>query len=130
VVIKIPIVIYAFFKFILPFVDPITRAKIKMNPNVINDGLFTADNLMTEWWGGSREFEYKHEEYWPALVKLSDQRREEQFKRWKELGGTVGLDEWDIKGGDIVDEKPEEPSVKLVVQPLEAIAVPAEAVTA
>lgn len=50
-------------------------------------------------WGGAVEFEYDHEKYWPALVDMCDARRAEQLVRWKELGGTIGLKEWDIKAG-------------------------------
>lgn len=54
---------------------------------------------MTEWWGGDRDFKYEHDKYWPALVEMCDLRRQAQMDKWRELGGTVGLKEWDIKGG-------------------------------
>lgn len=55
--------------------------------------------VMSKWWGGSVDFEYEHEKYWPALVSMCDKRREEQMEKWKQLGGIVGLKEWDVKGG-------------------------------
>lgn len=58
---------------------------------------------MSEWWGGDREFEYVHEKYWPALVGMCDTRRQAWMEKWKALGGTVGLKEWDYKGGESGD---------------------------
>lgn len=66
---------------------------------VVKDGIFTPDQVMKEWWGGDREFIYEHDKYWPELVKMCDERRAVQFDRWRKLGGTIGLKEWDIKGG-------------------------------
>ena len=53
--------------------------------------------VMSEWSSEGRKFEYKHETYWPALVAMCDERRKQQMERWRELGGTVGLKEWDVK---------------------------------
>lgn len=33
------------------------------------------------------------------MVELCDSLRAERKERWHKLGGTVGLSEWDIKGG-------------------------------
>jgi hypothetical protein len=55
--------------------------------------------IMVEWSDEGRKFEYKHETYWPALVEMCDKRRKQELERWRELGGTVGLKEWDVKGG-------------------------------
>ena len=67
-----------------------------MNPHVVEDGLFAADNVTVEW-GGDVTIPYEHETYWPALIKLCADRRETQMQRWRELGATVGLSEWDIR---------------------------------
>lgn len=106
----------------MPFVDPVTRLKVKINPKaclrilsarytsrlliyifgqsqVIEDGLFEPSMIFTKSWGGAINFEYDHAQYWPKLVGMSDTSRAEQMARWKELGGTVGLEEWIIKGG-------------------------------
>jgi hypothetical protein len=99
-IINVPFLINAFFKLIMPFVDPVTREKVRFNPDVIGEGLFDKDNLMTQWWGGNREFEWDHEKYWPVLVKMCDERRARQKERWTKLGAKIGLDEWDIKAGD------------------------------
>lgn len=109
IIINIPFLVNAFFKLILPFVDPITRAKIKFNPNVIQEGLLTPENLMTQWWGGERDFEWDHEKYWPALMKMCFDRRKEQMERWKQLGGRVGVSEWEMKQSDAAVAKSEVP---------------------
>jgi hypothetical protein len=100
IVINIPWLISQFLKLMMPFVDPVTRAKVNLNPvDLVKEGLFTKTNLMTGSWDGNRNFEYSHEKYWPALVRMCGERRAAQRTRWKELGGTIGLDEWDIKTG-------------------------------
>jgi len=81
----------------MPFVDPVTRDKVKFNPNVIEEGYFTPDMVMKEWWGGEQDFEYVHEKYWPHLVEMCEERAKEQMKSWRELGGKVGISEWQYK---------------------------------
>lgn len=82
------------FKFVLTFLDPITRAKCRLDSNVIEDKIFEPENLMKEWWGGGVDFKYKHEKYWPALIQLTEERRRTWKERWRELGGAVGAREW------------------------------------
>lgn len=55
--------------------------------------------IMKKWWGGEREFVYDHKKYWPELVEMCNKRSEQQIERWRELGGTIGLKEWDVKNG-------------------------------
>jgi hypothetical protein len=101
----------------MPLVDPITREKVKFNPNVLDDGLVDADMLMsTSSWGGNVDFEYEHEKYWPALMELCKSRREEQMARWKALGAKVGIDEWSIKGGTPAPVVSEAKSVEAPVE--------------
>ncbi|KAJ8456349.1 hypothetical protein ONZ45_g18756 [Pleurotus djamor] len=75
IIINVPFLVNAFFKLITPFIDPVTRAKMKFNPQVLDEGIFTPDMLMKEWWGGDVDFEYDHKKYWPALVSLCEERR-------------------------------------------------------
>ncbi|THH04011.1 hypothetical protein EW145_g5834 [Phellinidium pouzarii] len=98
-IINVPMLVNAFFRLIMPFVDPITRNKVKFNPRVIEDGFFEKDQIMKKWWGGDRDFEYDHKHYWPALVSMTDERRNKQMQRWKELGAKVGISEWEMKSG-------------------------------
>ncbi|CEL55475.1 CRAL-TRIO domain-containing protein C23B6,04c OS=Schizosaccharomyces pombe (strain 972 / ATCC 24843) GN=SPCC23B6.04c PE=1 SV=1 [Rhizoctonia solani AG-1 IB] len=97
-IINVPTMINLFFKAIMPFVDPITRAKVKFNPEIIKEGLFDKSQVTKEW-GGEMDFIYEHEKSWKPLVDLCNNLHAERKDRWKKLGGTVGLSEWDIKGG-------------------------------
>ena len=110
-VINVPFLIQAFFKMIGPFIDPVTRSKLKFNPNPIQDGMFTADELFKEGgWGGSREFVWDHEKYWPAFVRMCEEIAEGQMARWRELGARVGCDEKDYKMEDSVRTVPGSPA--------------------
>ncbi|KAF9496708.1 CRAL/TRIO domain-containing protein [Pleurotus eryngii] len=97
IIINIPFLVNAFFKLISPFIDPVTRAKMKFNSSVLDEGIFTPDMLMKEWWGGDVDFEYEHEKYWPALVSQCKENEQKWTARWKSLGGVVGVREWDYK---------------------------------
>lgn len=98
--INVPFLISAFFKLVLPFVDPVTREKLKFNPNVVKDGLFAEDQCMADAWGGSQDFEYVHETYWKALVHKAKEARAKHTAKWKDLGANVGISEWDYKEGE------------------------------
>ncbi|KAI0300962.1 CRAL-TRIO domain-containing protein [Russula brevipes] len=92
-ILNVPFVIHLFFKMIGPFIDPVTRDKMKFNPKPIEDGLFAADELFKDGgWGGSRDFVWDHEKYWGPLMA-----------RWRKLGAHVGCDEWDYKSDGVVD---------------------------
>lgn len=98
-IINVPWMLNAFYKLITPLIDPVTRDKMRFNPKVVDDGLFTADNVWKEF-GGNVEFKYDHKTYWPNFIETARTRREAQQKRWRELGGTVGIREWEIKNGE------------------------------
>ncbi|KAI0649476.1 CRAL/TRIO domain-containing protein [Trametes meyenii] len=95
-VVNVPFFVNAFFKLITPFIDPLTRPKLRFNPNCLTEGLFTEEQLLSEW-GGSAHFEYSHERYWNPLVQLCAERRELLWEQWRERGAKVGVREWDIK---------------------------------
>jgi hypothetical protein len=90
----IPLMLNMLLKFVLTFLDPITRAKCRLDSNVVEDKIFEPEGLMKEWWGGKIDFKYKHEKYWPALIQLTEERGRTWKERWRELGGTVGIREW------------------------------------
>lgn len=96
----------------MPFVDPVTREKAKVNPDIFEEGLFHRDMVMEKWWGGSQDFDYVHEKYWPNLVELCESRVKEWMKNWKDLGGKVGIKEWDYKQGNVPQAKHEETNEK------------------
>lgn len=92
-----------FFKVIGPFMDPVTRNKLKFNPKPVKDGMFVAEELFKEGgWGGSRDFVWDHEKYWPAFVQMCGEIREGQMALWRKLGGCVGCDEKDYKLEDFM----------------------------
>lgn len=104
-ILNVPFLLNAFYKLINPFIDPVVRAKMKFNPRVVEDNLFTADMIMKEWWEGGCDFEYVHEKYWPPLLELCEKRRKAWMDKWRAMGGQVGLKEWDYKGGKNDEEK-------------------------
>lgn len=112
-VINVPFLLNAFYKMINPFIDPVTREKLKFNPNCVKEGHFEANMLIKENWGGDRTIDYVHDKYWPALLKLTGERREKQKERWRKLGGKVGVKEWDYKAELPVDEVPEKSEEKI-----------------
>jgi hypothetical protein len=113
-IINVPFLIHAFFKMISPFMDPVTRNKLKFNPNPVQDGMFTADELFKEGgWGGSRDFVWDHEKYWPAFVRMCDEIVEGQMARWRKLGSRVGCDEKDYKLEDVVHTVPGSPGTDM-----------------
>jgi hypothetical protein len=126
-VINVPFLVNAFFKLILPFVDPATRLKIRFNPDVIQEGIFKPDMIMKQWWDGDQDFVYEHDKYWSVLVEMCEARKKAQLERWRTLGGKVGLKEWDYKfealDPDTNDEKAlETVAVDAVVETVEATA--------
>ncbi|KAK7690593.1 hypothetical protein QCA50_005692 [Cerrena zonata] len=96
IIINLPFLVNAFFKVITPFVDPVTRPKMRFNPEIVKEGIFTQDACWKEF-GGDVEFVYEHDKYWPALVGLVNERKKKRMERWKALGGRVGLKEWDMR---------------------------------
>lgn len=127
-IINVPFLVNAFFKVIMPFVDPITRNKVKFNPNIFNDGFFDKDQVMhVSGWDGGCQFEWDHAKYWPALVAMCEERREKMVKRWKELGAKVGISEWEMKTG-WSESAPDESSIpvdekSIEEQPIEVVAL-------
>jgi hypothetical protein len=55
---------------------------------------------------GDLEFDYDHDTYWPALMQLCEERREEQVARWEQGGKQFGESEAYIKGGDVPSVAP------------------------
>jgi hypothetical protein len=64
----VPWYIWSFFKLITPFIDPLTREKLKFNEDMAShvprEQLLKAN-------GGDVEFEYDHDIYWPTFINLS-----------------------------------------------------------
>ncbi|RMD39879.1 hypothetical protein DV735_g5268, partial [Chaetothyriales sp. CBS 134920] len=94
---NVPWYIWTFFKLIKPFIDPLTREKIKFNED--STTYVPREQLLKEC-GGSLEFEYDHTQYWPALNKLCELKREAYRERWEKAGKRVGEHEGYLKGGE------------------------------
>ncbi|KAI0407373.1 cral trio domain-containing protein [Xylaria palmicola] len=95
-IVNVPWVVWGFFKLITPFIDPLTKEKLKFNEDMTQ--YVEAEQLVADYKGGKLSFEYDHAAYWPALVKLSDQRREERRQRWETGGKLIGETEDYLRG--------------------------------
>ena len=87
---------WGFFKLITPFIDPLTREKLKFNEDL---NKFIPSEQLVDEVGGKLNFEYDHSVYWPALVKLADERRESRKARWIAGGKHIGEFEDYLAGG-------------------------------
>ncbi|PHH58384.1 hypothetical protein CDD82_3107 [Ophiocordyceps australis] len=96
-IINVPWIVWGFFKLINPFIDPVTRDKVKFNGDMTQ--YVAPDQLWRSDWGGRLEFDYEHDAYWPALDKLCQERREARTARWEAGGKLVGESELYLAGG-------------------------------
>ncbi|OAP62793.1 hypothetical protein AYL99_02020 [Fonsecaea erecta] len=92
---NVPFYIWGFFKLITPFIDPLTREKIKFNEDM---GLHVPREQLLKESGGLVEFEYDHDVYWPALNDLCEWKRTEYRRRWEEGGKRIGEYEEYLRG--------------------------------
>lgn len=91
---NIPRLGWVFLKLINPFIDPMTREKLVFQepfPTYI-----PSDQLDAEY-GGSVNFVYNHSVYWPSLTEVSLSRHKRYIERFRALGGTIGLSEYDLR---------------------------------
>ncbi|KAJ9665713.1 Phosphatidylinositol transfer protein (PITP) [Coniosporium apollinis] len=93
----LPWYVTTFFKLISPFIDPITKSKMKFNEPL--DRHVPSSQLWSHY-GGKADFEYDHALYWPALVKMCEERRAAQRARWESRGKVVGESEFYLRGGE------------------------------
>jgi hypothetical protein len=75
----------------------LTREKLKFNDDMRQ--LVPPQQLWEEF-QGDLDFEYDHATYWPALLKLCEERQAEQLERWVKAGKHYGESEVYIKGGN------------------------------
>ncbi|KAF4506707.1 hypothetical protein G6O67_006762 [Ophiocordyceps sinensis] len=99
-IINVPWLVSGFFKMVQPFIDPVTRQKLKFNEDmkqyVPPEQLWSAD------WGGDMDFEYDHDVYWSALHDMCQKSREQRAGRWAAAGKEVGESEEYLAGGTAV----------------------------
>ena len=84
---NVPFYIWGFFKLITPFIDPVTREKIRFNEDM---GLHVPKDQLLKESGGDVQFEYEHEKYWPALNQLCEIKRKAWQARWEKGGKRIG----------------------------------------
>jgi len=66
VVVNLPTILSFFYKGIAPFLDPVTREKMRFNPDLfelVPRGQLDAD------FGGDYQYEFDHEAYWNQLIQ-------------------------------------------------------------
>lgn len=93
-----PWVIWGFFKLITPFIDPLTREKIKFNEDLRKH---VPPQQLLEFVGGDVDFKYDHSVYWPTLNKMAKEKRDASQQRWVAGGKLIGEFENYLKGEDI-----------------------------
>lgn len=92
----VPWAVSGFFKIITPFIDPLTREKMKFNEDLRKH--VPPEQLWSKM-GGDVEFEYDHSIYWPAMINLAAERKEAYRERWIRRGKRIGENEEYLKGG-------------------------------
>jgi CRAL/TRIO domain len=92
----VPFVIWGFFKLITPFIDPLTREKLKFNEDMAQH---VPPSQLLKQNGGEVEFEYDHSVYWPALIKMAETKRAAYQTCWEKSGKHVGESEDYLRGG-------------------------------
>lgn len=97
-IINMPFLVVGFFKIIKPLLDPVTKEKLKFNEDM--KAYVPAEQLWKEFSTGELNFEYDHEVYWPALIKITDERKAEQKKRWALGGSVIGESEAYLRGAE------------------------------
>ena len=90
-----PWIIWGFFKLINPFIDPLTREKMKFDADL---RLVVPPEQLLKRFGGNVEFVYEHGIYWPALNDLVERRKGQMRERWVAAGKRVGESELYLKG--------------------------------
>ncbi|KAF2763920.1 CRAL/TRIO domain-containing protein [Teratosphaeria nubilosa] len=94
---ELPWYVSTFFKLISPFIDPVTREKMKFNEDLKK--YIPAQQLWKKY-SGDLDFVYEHDTYWPALNEECKRRREAYRARWERAGKRVGEYEAYLRGGE------------------------------
>jgi len=68
-VVNLPTILSFFYKGIAPFLDPVTREKMRFNPDLFE--LVPREQLDADF-GGEYEYEFDHEAYWNQLIEACD----------------------------------------------------------
>jgi hypothetical protein len=94
---ELPWYVSTFFKLISPFIDPVTRDKMKFNEDLKQ---YVPTEQLWDQRGGQLKFEYDHSVYWPAWTEECKKRRAAYIERWEKGGKMLGEYEAYLRGGD------------------------------
>jgi len=94
---ELPWYVTTFFKLISPFIDPVTKDKMKFNEDLRK---FVPSEQLWDQHEGELKFEYDHAVYWPALDEECKRRREAYQARWEKAGKSIGEFEEYLRGGE------------------------------
>lgn len=98
--VNIPGFFFTFYKLVSPFVDPVTKEKIRFLEGKADATSLIPPEQLQKIFGGQVNFEYDHATYFPALTRLCFERKRDNLERWRKFGeGKCGLDEAIIRGG-------------------------------
>ncbi|KAJ6261899.1 Patellin-3 [Drechslerella dactyloides] len=96
-IVNIPWWASLFLKAITPFIDPVTRPKLKYNEDM---SLHVPKSHLLKEFKGDVDFTYDHATYWPNFVELCTERRRRYEERWRANGSQIGESEFYLKGGE------------------------------
>ncbi|KAL1670538.1 CRAL-TRIO domain-containing protein [Schizophyllum commune] len=65
-VVNLPMLLNFFYKGISPFLDPVTRDKMRFNPNLLD---FIAPDQLDAQFGGEHYYEFEFESFWAQIVE-------------------------------------------------------------
>lgn len=94
---ELPWYVSTFFKIISPFIDPVTREKMKFNEDLRK--YIPASNLWNHH-EGDLNFVYDHPVYWKALERDIEAKRTAYEERWEKGGKKIGEYEEYLRGGN------------------------------
>ncbi|KAL7666125.1 CRAL-TRIO domain-containing protein [[Candida] zeylanoides] len=92
---NIPWLGWTFLKLIHPFIDPMTREKLVFDQPFVD---YVPRSQLDADFGGAVNFEYDHAQYWPAMIRIAEEKKRHYVKRFEEFGAVVGLSEADLRG--------------------------------
>jgi len=94
---ELPWYVTTFFKIISPFIDPVTKEKMKFNEDLKT--YIPVEQLWNKY-NGDLDFVYDHDIYWPEFNAECERRRKAARERWEAAGSRIGEYEEYLRGGN------------------------------
>lgn len=94
---ELPWYVTTFFKIISPFIDPVTKEKMKFNEDLKT---YIPPEQLWNKYNGDLDFVYEHDSYWPAFNAECQRRRKAARERWEAAGSRIGEYEEYLRGGN------------------------------